>query len=94
MYGQTWNLEENWLTFNSKKQASSPEGKLKKECLPEMNSLNDLSGIIAHFNLKPKIVFRRVVKRKWIETNYPFIKILKHCANHTQWKKWMEESQF
>ena len=87
IYGQIWNLEMDQLTFNFKKQASFPEGKLftKRECLSQMMSLYDLSGFTAPFHLKAKLVFQ-----KSCETKIGWDEELPQPLQQ-EFRKWIEE---
>ena len=66
VYGQTWNLKEDKLTFIFKKEKSVLMNKefTKRECLSQMMSLYDLSGLIQPYHLKAKLIFQKTCELK------------------------------
>ena len=71
IYGQTWNLKEDQLTFHFKKEKFLPADKVftKRECLSQMMSLYDLTGLVQPYHLKAKLIFQKSceAKLKWDE---------------------------
>ena len=66
IYGQLWELNEDQLTLNFKKQTPLPEDKpfTKRECLSHVMSLYDLSGFTAPYHLKAKLIFQKTCELK------------------------------
>ena len=71
IYGQTWNLKEDKLTFIFKKEKSllMDNEFTKRECLSQMMSLYDLSGLVQPYHLKAKLIFQKSceIKLDWDE---------------------------
>ena len=66
IYGQVWNLKNDQITLNFKKEKIVPPGKLfsKRECLSQMMSLYDLTGIVQPYHLKAKLLFQKSCELK------------------------------
>ena len=68
IYGQNWDLENDKLTFNFKKDVNTIPNKFtKRQLLSEMMSLYDLLGFVQPFHLKAKLIFQESCKLsiKW-----------------------------
>ena len=87
VYGQTWNLKTDQLTFIFKKEKSLLMDKefTKRECLSQMMSLYDLSGLVQPYHLKAKLIFQKSceIKLDWDE-KLPF-------PLQEEFQKWMKE---
>ena len=87
VYGQTWNLKEDKLTFIFKKEKSllMDQEFTKRECLSQMMSLYDLSGLVQPYHLKAKLIYQKSceMKLKWDEK-------LPHPLQE-EFQKWMKE---
>ena len=87
VYGQTWNLKSDQLTFIFKKESSLPIDQefTKRECLSQMMSLYDLCGFVQPYHLKAKLVFQKSceIKLGWDEK-------LPHPLQE-EFQKWMKE---
>ena len=66
IYGQTWNLVKDCLTFIIKKEKALPADKIftKRECLSQIMSLYDLSGLVQPYHLKAKLIFQQSCEAK------------------------------
>ena len=66
IYGQIWNLKNDFLTLNFKKEKMPVMEKMftKRECLSYMMSLYDITGIIQPYHLKAKLIFQRSCELK------------------------------
>ena len=68
IYGQHWDLENDKLTFNFKKDVNTLQKVFtKRQLLAEMMSLYDLLGFVQPFHLKAKLIFQESCKlsMKW-----------------------------
>ena len=66
IYGQLGNLKNDQITLNFEKQKVISEEKLftKRECLSQMMSLFDLTGLVQPYHLKAKLIFQKSCELK------------------------------
>ena len=66
IYGQIWNLKKDLITLNFKNQKIISEEKsfTKRECLSQMMSLYDLTGLVQPYHLKAKLIFQKSCELK------------------------------
>ena len=64
--GQIWNLKNDRITLNFKRDKIISTEKLftKRECLSQMMSLYDLTGIVQPYHLKAKLIFQKSCELK------------------------------